>query len=418
MVCSGCSRRIPFRYDGGLCGCGGAWLVQYDLEEVKHHLSREKLRERPATLWRYHEFLPLKMTDSIVSLGEGWTPLIRLERWEKQLGLGEVWVKREEQNPTGSFKARGFSVALSLQQERGTSRVAVNSNGNAAAALAAYAARAGMEGFVFIPRDCPALMVEEAMQYGARTYLVDGLIHDAGRIIQEGAREMGWVSIGTAREPGRVEGKKTMGLELAEQLGWQLPDVVIYPTGGGSGLIGIWKAFCELKELGWVQGELPRLVSVQERGCTPIVDALEAGAEEITPKEDATCANPTGIRVPQPPAGQLILSILRETGGTAVAVTADEIDAASQTLGGEGISVAPEGAAVWAGLLQLRDRGDLHPGERVVLFNTAHALKYLPWQSPTPPPLVTSYDDYRQILNNQVATQPSTESRPESSMDR
>lgn len=209
-----------------------------------------------------------------------------------------------------------------------------------------------------------------------------------------------------------------MGLELAEQLGWQLPDVVIYPTGGGSGLIGIWKAFCELKELGWVQGELPRLVSVQERGCTPIVDALEAGAEEITPKEDATCANPTGIRVPQPPAGQLILSILRETGGTAVAVTADEIDAASQTLGGEGISVAPEGAAVWAGLLQLRDRGDLHPGERVVLFNTAHALKYLPWQSPTPPPLVTSYDDYRQILNNQVATQPSTESRPESSMDR
>ncbi|MFD1396643.1 threonine synthase [Kroppenstedtia eburnea] len=405
MVCTGCSRRVPFRYDGGICDCGGTLLVHYDLEEVKHRLSREKLRERPATMWRYHELLPLKNRDSIVTLGEGGTPLVRLERWENNLGLSGIWVKREEQNPTGSFKARGFSAAISLQREWGSARVAVNSNGNAASALAAYAARAGMEGFVFIPRDCPGMMVEEAMQYGARTCLVDGLIHDAGRIIQDGAEEMGWVSTGTAREPGRVEGKKTMGLELAEQLGWQLPDAVIYPTGGGSGLIGIWKALCELKELGWVQGEIPRLISVQERGCTPIVDAMEAGAEEVTPSEDATWARPTGIRVPQPPAGKLILSILRETGGTAVAVTAEEIGTAGKTLRGEGISVSPEGAAVWAGLLRLLDRGDLHKGERVVLFNTAHALKYLPWQSPTPPPVVTSYDEYRRILKNGVSTQ-------------
>ncbi|MFD1408953.1 threonine synthase [Kroppenstedtia eburnea] len=405
MVCTGCSRRVPFRYDGGICDCGGTLLVHYDLEEVKHRLSREKLRERPATMWRYHELLPLKNRDSIVTLGEGGTPLVRLERWENKLELGGIWVKREEQNPTGSFKARGFSAAISLQREWGSARVAVNSNGNAASALAAYAARAGMEGFVFIPRDCPGMMVEEAMQYGARTCLVDGLIHDAGRIIQDGAEEMGWVSTGTAREPGRVEGKKTMGLELAEQLGWQLPDAVIYPTGGGSGLIGIWKALCELKELGWVQGEIPRLISVQERGCTPIVDAMEAGAEEVTPSEDATWARPTGIRVPQPPAGKLILSILRETGGTAVAVTAEEIGTAGKTLRGEGISVSPEGAAVWAGLLRLLDRGDLHKGERVVLFNTAHALKYLPWQSPTPPPVVTSYDEYRRILKNGVSTQ-------------
>lgn len=406
MVCAGCHHRVPFRYEGGFCDCGGAWLVQYDLEEVKWSLNRDLLKERPATMWRYHELLPLKDRQSVVSLGEGWTPLISLERWEKKLGLGRIWIKGEEQNPTGSFKARGFSAAISLLKERGVSRVAVNSNGNAAAALAAYAGRAGMEGFVFIPRDCPGVIVEEAVQYGARTCLVDGLIHDAGRIIQDGAKEMGWAQVGTAKEAGRVEGKKTMGLELAEQLNWELPDAVIYPTGGGSGLIGIWKAFCELKELGWVSGALPRIISVQETGCTPIVDAVDSGAETVTPVENPTAASPTGIRVPHPPAGRLILSILRETGGTAVAVTAKEIAAAGKTLGREGIPASPEGAAVWAALLRLLERGDVRKGERVVLFNTAHALKYLPWGSPTPPPVIASYEEYRSLDEERGRTDP------------
>ncbi|PTX58417.1 L-threonine synthase [Melghirimyces profundicolus] len=396
MICDGCSRTFPFRYDGGICVCGGVLLVQYDLEEIKHSRIRESWRERPATMWRYHELLPVAGTEHIISLGEGGTPLIRLERWEKKLDLDRVWLKREEQNPTGSFKARGFSAALSLLRERGETQVAVNSNGNAASAMAAYAARAGMEAYVFVPRDCPGMILEELVQYGARACLVDGLIHDAGKVVEDGKEEMGWVNVGTAKEPGRVEGKKTMGLELAEQLGWEMPDAVIYPTGGGSGLIGIWKAFTELKELGCVSGDLPRFITVQEVGCTPIVDSIRSGAEKIRPY-GATTSRPTGVRVPRPPAGELILSIIRNTGGTAVAVTAEEIAESGKMLGQEGISASPEGSAVWAGLLRLVESGEIGTGERVALFNTAHSLKYLPWKAAATIPEIRSYDEYRAL---------------------
>lgn len=397
-MCTDCRSSFPFRYDGGMCDCGGALLVQYDLEHLKKESSRDVWRKRPSTLWRYHELLPVSDTNAIVSLGEGWTPLIRMSRWEKKLGLGRLWVKREDQNPTGSFKARGFSVALSLVRETPASKVAVNSNGNAASALAAYAARAGLQAFVFVPRDCPGMIVEESVAYGAHAYLVDGLIHHAGQVVEDGKGEMGWRDLGTAKEPGRVEGKKTMGLELAEQLGWKMPDVVVYPTGGGSGLIGIWKALLELKQLGWAEGDLPRFVAVQETGCTPVVDAVRTKADRLTPAGDNTTSKPTGVRVPNPPAGNLILSIIRETGGTAVAVTAEEMEKAAGQMGREGISASPEGSAVWAGLLRLHEQGEIRAGEQVALFNTAHSLKYLPWPTPKGVPIIRSYADYRSLI--------------------
>ncbi|GGE13099.1 threonine synthase [Marinithermofilum abyssi] len=357
-------------------------MVEYDLDRVKAKMTREVLQRRPASMWRYRELLPVQNQQAVVSLGEGWTPLLSLDRWAKSLPVGQIWVKREEQNPTGSFKARGFSVAVSLLQERSIRKAAVPSNGNAASALAAYAARAGIEAYVFVPQDCPGMFVREAVSFGASTWLVDGLIHDAGKIIEDGKKEHGWFNVGTAKEPGRLEGKKTMGLEMAEQMGWQLPDVILYPTGGGSGLIGIWKAFRELKALGLVQGEMPRFVSVQEEGCTPIVDAVKKQTTQVIPPANPPASSPTGVRVPRPPAGALILSILRETEGTAVAVTAEEIADAQRILGAHGISASPEGGAVAAALLWLCDSGFIRSDDRVVLFNTAHALKY--WHYPAP----------------------------------
>ncbi|WP_188647114.1 threonine synthase [Marinithermofilum abyssi] len=381
MVCSACSKSRAFELIG-MCDCGGVWMVEYDLDRVKAKMTREVLQRRPASMWRYRELLPVQNQQAVVSLGEGWTPLLSLDRWAKSLPVGQIWVKREEQNPTGSFKARGFSVAVSLLQERSIRKAAVPSNGNAASALAAYAARAGIEAYVFVPQDCPGMFVREAVSFGASTWLVDGLIHDAGKIIEDGKKEHGWFNVGTAKEPGRLEGKKTMGLEMAEQMGWQLPDVILYPTGGGSGLIGIWKAFRELKALGLVQGEMPRFVSVQEEGCTPIVDAVKKQTTQVIPPANPPASSPTGVRVPRPPAGALILSILRETEGTAVAVTAEEIADAQRILGAHGISASPEGGAVAAALLWLCDSGFIRSDDRVVLFNTAHALKY--WHYPAP----------------------------------
>ncbi|MFC4076865.1 threonine synthase [Salinithrix halophila] len=394
LVCSNCSSNVPFHHEDGICSCGGAFLVVYDLERIQRVWSKEEIARRSATMWRYKELLPIQRENDIVSLGEGWTPVLRFPEWEKKLSLGRLWVKREEQNPTGSFKARGFSVAVSLLKSRGIRRAAVPSNGNAASALAAYAARAGMEAFVFVPMDCPGMIVEEALRYGAETCRVDGLIHDAGKLIEDGKQKEGWFNVGTAKEPGRVEGKKTMGLELAEQLGWKVPHVIVYPTGGGSGLIGIWKALCELKELGMIEGDLPRFVSVQETGCTPVVDAMHSGAERLVPYGESTTASPIGVRVPNPPAGDLILSILRETGGTAVAVTREEIRLAQRAMGLQGISASPEGAATWAGLIRLRESGDVQAGERVLLFNTAHALKYLPWPAPASVPVARNYQEF------------------------
>ncbi|WP_018132355.1 threonine synthase [Effusibacillus pohliae] len=405
LTCSRCSRKQPIDSLQGQCECGGALLVEYDLEQAGRTLTKESLATRSSSMWRYHEVLPVRNLQSIVSLGEGCTPLVRLNRLEQQLSIADLRVKREEQNPTGSFKSRGFSAAVSLLQERGICKAAVPSNGNAAAALAAYAARAGIEAYVLIPQDCPGMIVEECIHYGAHTCLVEGLIHDAAQIIAEGKAEQGWFNVGTLKEPGRVEGKKTMGWEIAEQLDWRLPDVIVYPTGGGSGIIGLWKAFQEMRQMGFVQGDLPRLVSVQEAGCQPIVEAIGLHRAFVQPPTGPITSNPTGMRVSHPPDGNLIVSILRETNGTALAVTAEEIASAQKTLGAHGISSSPEGAATLAGLLRLRETGFLSPSDRVVLFNTSHALKYIPFTPSRSVPLIRSYKDFLDLQNRTAPSQ-------------
>ncbi|CAM4331492.1 threonine synthase [Paenibacillus tarimensis] len=393
FLCRACGLRLSFQPGTSRCRCGGTLLVEYDLERARRTLTKESLKHRVTSMWRYRELLPVQSKDSIISLGEGWSPLIRLHYAERLLPLGKLWVKREEQNPTGSFKARGFSAALSIAREYGINKVAVNSNGNAASALAAYAAYAGMEAYVFVPRDCPGIIVEECVQYGAHTCLVDGFIHDAGKIIIDGQQEQGWYNVGTLKEPGRAEGKKTMGLELSEQLGWRLPDVIIYPTGGGSGVIGMWNAFQQLKQLGFIQGDLPRMVSVQEAGCQPLVDSMASGSG-FKPQSGHVDSSPTGMRVPHPPDGHLILSILRESGGIAIAVSREEILQAGAAYGRQGISASPEGAAALAGLTRLIDQGWIRPNDEVVLFNTSHAMKYMPWKLAASLPVVKTYQDW------------------------
>ena len=392
LRCSRCGAEEAFRH-AARCACGGSLLVEYDLERVARTLRPEVLAARTGSLWRFRELLPVQRGEAIVSLGEGCTPLLPLPALRKALGVGAVYVKREEQNPTGSFKARGFSVAVSLLVEHGVGRAALGSNGNAASALAAYAARAGIPAHVFLPEDTPGLIVDECQGYGAEVCLVRGLIHDAGKLIDAGRDDEGWFNVGTLREPGRVEGKKTMGMELAEQLGWRLPDVIVYPTGGGSGIIGMWKAFREMRALGWVSGDTPRFVCVQEEGCTPLVAALR-GEGEGAPAPTARTA-PTGLRVLAPPDGALVAGIVRESGGTALAVTRDEIAAAQAELGALGISSSPEGAATLAALRRLAGTAEVGPRDRVVLFNTAGAMKYRPWTPPAAPRVVTTYADYR-----------------------
>ncbi|MBM7683598.1 threonine synthase [Pullulanibacillus pueri] len=378
LVCSKCSKVLPLNTLRGQCDCGGVLLAEYDFERIGQAFTKESLKQRPTTLWRYFDVLPVEDKKSVISLGEGWTPLIRLAALEKRWPLQELWIKREEQNPTGSFKARGFSVAVSLLNEHGIHKVAVPSNGNASAALAAYAGRAHMEAYVFVPKDCPSPIIKECLHYGATVYKVDGLIHDAGSIIQEGQKEQGWFNVGTLKEPGRVEGKKTMGYEVVEQLGFEFPDVIVYPTGAGSGVIGMWKAFHEMKQLGWIDGDLPRFVSVQEENCEPLVTAIEQKKDSVTFEgNEAITSAPTGMRVPQPAAGNLLLSILKETNGTAIAVSKNEIKTAQRELGCQGISSSPEGAATFAALQHLFDRREIKPTDRVVLFNTSHAMKYM-----------------------------------------
>lgn len=391
FFCKACGKHKPFNIKESRCGCGGTLQVNYDVEQVSRTLTKENLKDRVPSMWRYAELLPVSNQKYIVSLGEGWTPLIRMYYVEQKLPLRKLWVKREEQNPTGSFKSRGFSAAISIAKEYGINKVAVNSNGNAASALAAYAGYAGMTAYAFLPKDCPGLIVQECIQYGAQTFLVDGLIHDAGKIIQDGQLEQGWHNVGTLKEPGRAEGKKTMGFELAEQLNWKLPQVIIYPTGGGSGVIGMWNAFQQLKQMGFIAGDLPRMVSVQEVGCQPLVDAIEGKREFISQGHNVS-SKPTGMRVPHPPDGELIVSILRESCGTALAVSHEEIYQAQASLGKQGISSSPEGAATWAGLIQLTDQGWIRTDDEVVLFNTSHSMKYLPW-SHNHIPTIKTYKD-------------------------
>ena len=397
--CAECGAASPFRPEAARCGCGGSLLVEYDLEWAARAMNKERLLRREASMWRYAELLPAADPARAVSLGEGWTPLVRLVEAERRLPLGTLRVKREEQNPTGSFKARGFSVAVTLAKEGGAGSVAVNSNGNAASALAAYAARAGMEAHVFLPKDVPGLIAAECVHYGARTYLVDGFIHDAGSVVEAGRKRQGWKHLGTLKEPGRAEGKKTMGLELAEQLGWRMPDVIVYPTGGGSGIVGMWNAFRQLAAMGFVHGELTRLVCVQEIGCDPIVQAVRGGGPAR--HSGPVLSNPTGMRVPDPPDGRLIARIVRETGGTAISVSAEAIRAGQRELGRAGISASPEGGAAWAGMIELLDAGWIRPKDAVVLFNTAHAMKY--WPHPLPNlPVVSTYEDWERLRSAQT----------------
>lgn len=360
-----------------LCACGAPLLARYDLEALRGW-PRESLRDREATLWRYRELLPLLPGDHPVSLGEGFTPLLHCQRLGAGLGLTRLYVKDESPNPTGSFKARGQSVAVTRALALGATTLSVPTAGNAGCALAAYASRAGLEARVFMPRDVKRPFVAECELLGASVQLVDGLITDAGRAAAECGRAAGWYDVATLREPYRLEGKKTMAFELAEQLDWRWPDVIVYPTGGGTGLIGMWKGFEELEAIGWVSpGRRPRMISVQAEGCAPIVRAFERGADTADPIVGAhTLAD--GLRVPGAIGDFLMLRALRASRGGALAVSDAAMVEGMRRLGAtEGISAAPEGGAALAALDQLVARGQVRRDEVVVLFNTGSAAKYL-----------------------------------------
>ncbi len=351
--------------------------VRYDLEAVGRVLTKELLWRRPPTIWRYRELLPPRSDRSIVSLGEGMTPLLKCPRLGAQLGLHDFWIKDESQLPTGSFKSRGQAVAITMAHELGVRRVAIPTAGNAGGALAAYAARAGMEAYVLMPADSPAINQFEAQLAGAKVFLVDGLITDCGRLVREGIEPMGWFDVSTLKEPYRIEGKKTMGLELAEQLDWELPDVILYPTGGGTGLIGMWKAFDELAALGWLPDDTrPRMVAVQSDGCCPIVRAYEAGERFAEPFPNAATMA-SGIRVPSAVGDFMILDAISESSGCAVAVDeARIVEWMRLAAGSEGISVCPESAACVGAAELLCGSGWIEPHERVVLYNCGAAQKY------------------------------------------
>ncbi len=379
LECAACGLRHEAQRLQNLCtACGKPLLVRYDLESASRTLKKESLPNRRADLWRYREVLPVRNDENLVTLGEGWTPLLNAPRLAQRLGLrGDLLIKDESQNPTQSFKARGMTTAVSMAKELGVQKLAVPSAGNAAGALAAYAARGGMEAYIFMPHDTPRANIVECEQTGAHVTLMDGLITDCGAEVARRKDAEGWFDVSTLKEPYRVEGKKTLGYELAEQLDWSLPDVIIYPTGGGTGLIGMWKAFEEMETMGWIGPKRPRMVSVQSSGCAPIVRAFKEGkrfAEEF--ENAATVAS--GLRVPRAIGDFMILDAIRESGGTAVAVSDEELIAAVREIGAsEGIFVAPEGAACLPALKKLLESGDVKHDERIVLFNTGAGVKYL-----------------------------------------
>ena len=380
LECAACALRHEARRLHNLCTeCGKPLLVRYDLGRAGDTLTKESLSARGADLWRYREVLPVESEENIVSLGEGWTPLLDAPRLAQRLGMkaGMLLIKDESQNPTQSFKARGMSAAVSMAKELGAQKLAVPSAGNAAGALAAYAARAGLEAHIFMPRDTPRANVVECEQTGAHVNLMDGLITDCGAEVGRRKDVEGWFDVSTLKEPYRVEGKKTLGYELAEQLGWTLPDVVIYPTGGGTGLIGMWKAFDEMEALGWIGPQRPRMVTVQASGCAPIVRAFAEGKRFADEFPDAATVA-SGLRVPRAIGDFLILDALRASGGTAIAVTDEELLKAISEIGAsEGLFVAPEGAACLPALRKLLEAGEVGKDERVVLFNTGAGVKYL-----------------------------------------
>ena len=377
-ACSQCGTTFAATAAQTFCPhCRAPLLAVYDLERVRAQVTPADLAARPRGLWRWAELLPVTQPQARVRLGAGDTPLLPLPRLARHLGLRHLWVKDESRNPTGTFKARGMAVAVSLAVQHGQTDLVLATAGNAGGALAAYAARAGLRAHIFMPRSTPAAIQAEIRAHTPHVTLVDGNLADAGRAAAAAAREHGWFEVSTFKEPGRVEGKKTMGLELAEAFAWALPDLVFYPTGGGTGLVGMWKAWNELRALGWLPATAQaRLIAVQSTGCAPVVRAWERGEDRITPWEQPhTLA--AGLQVPRLFADRLVLRALRETHGAAVAVPdAAIVEARALLARQEGIFAAPEGAATLAGLLAWRDREPLPPEARIVLFNTGSGLKY------------------------------------------
>ncbi len=377
LECSVCTRIYEAGKVWNLCECGGPLLVRYDLALLKESWSREALASAPNSMWRYAPALPVTDPAHIVSLGEGMTPLLPAHRTGKRIGANRLLIKDEGLNPTGSFKARGLSCAVSMCVELGLSRLAIPSAGNAASALAAYAAAARIEAHIFMPRDVPQSNFIECKAYGAKVNLIDGLISDCGRIVGERKHAEGWFEISTLKEPYRIEGKKTMGYEVAEQLNWELPDAIFYPTGGGVGMIGMWKAFHEMEAMGWIGPKRPKMIAVQAAGCQPIVRALEEGAE-VSRFWDGASTVASGLRVPKPLGDRLSLRAVRESHGAAIAVSDDElVDAGIRLAEEEGMFAAPEGAACVAAAERLIREGFLKADEKLVIYNTGSGLKYL-----------------------------------------
>lgn len=385
IACTVCGRRHEAGRILTVCaGCGQMLAVRYDLPRVAGAVTKDELRQRPPGMYRFRELLPLAADEEPITLGEGGTPLLALPRLAAHLGLRHLWAKDEGQNPTGTFKARGLGMAITKARTLGVRGLMIPSAGNAGGAAAVYGARAGIPVAVVVPRDTPEAAVAEAALAGAHVFTVDGTIATAGRAIAAVAPALGWFDLATLKEPYRLEGKKTMGLELAEQLGWDAPDVLVYPTGGGTGLVGIWKAYEELTAMGWVKAPPPRFVAVQAEGCAPLVRAWEDKAETTTMWENPV-TNAPGLRVPGPFAGRQMLGILRDTGGFPRGVSEESIVEAQRLMARmEGIWTAPEAAATLAALVEMKDEGLIGPTTRVVLILTGAGIKYPPPPLPRP----------------------------------
>ena len=393
LECSLCGKVHDAALPHNLCECGGPLLVRYDLEKARASWSREWIVSGPSSMWRYAPVLPVSKPQSMISLGEGWTPLIRARGFGDAVGLKNLWVKDEGINPTGSFKARGLACCLSMCHELGVRKVAIGSAGNAASACAAYAAAAGIEAHIFMPRDVPQANYIECKSFGARVTLVDGLISDCGRIVAENKDKEGWYEVNTLKEPFRIEGKKTMGYEIAEQFQWKLPGAILYPTGGGVGLIGMWKAFDEMQALGWIGAERPKMIVVQAEGCAPVVRAFQEGAERAKFWDNAMTVS-SGLRVPKPLGDFLILRAVRASVGTCVAVSdRASLEAGARLAALDGIFAAPEGAACFAALEILVRDGFLQPDEKVAVYNTGAGVKYLEAYSTLFPRLLDAETD-------------------------
>ncbi|HMF75449.1 MAG TPA: threonine synthase [Bryobacteraceae bacterium] len=376
LVCSRCGKNFASNQLLNVCECGAPLLVRYDLAAVRAGWRKPDTAKGPSSMWRYSPVLPAEPNEA-VTLDEGWTPLSQVSTLQREFGALDLWVKDEGRNPTDSFKARGLSCAVTMAKKLGVRKLAIPSAGNAASALAAYAAAAGLEAHIFMPVDVPQANFIECKAFGANVTLVDGLISDCGKIVAERKEREGWFDVSTLKEPYRIEGKKTMGYELAEQFDWQLPDAIFYPCGGGVGLIGMWKAFAELEELGWIGSKRPKMIAVQAEGCEPITRAFQQNAPVSEFFQNASTVA-SGLRVPKALGDFLVLNAIRESGGTAISISDEEmLDAGVQLAALEGIFAAPEGGACVAAVRRLLRTGFLKPEERIVIYNTGSGLKYL-----------------------------------------